>query len=77
MATQDLAVFNSGSRTVSILLGKGDGIPSRAPGDFGVGGPFTSGVVSAFNGDGPPHLATDFVSILINNSGKAISKNSH
>jgi hypothetical protein len=73
---QDLAVFNSGSRNVSILLGKGDGT-FESPRDFGVGGPFSSGAVADFNGDGLPDLATDFVSILINNSGKAISKNSH
>jgi hypothetical protein len=72
---QDLAVFNSGSRNVSILLGTGDGTFESAI-DFGVGGPFTSGAVADFNGDGLPDLATDFVSILINNTGKAISKNS-
>jgi hypothetical protein len=61
-------VFNSNLRNVSILLGRGDG-SFESTRDFGVGGTFTSGAVADFNGDGLPDLATDFVSILTNDSG--------
>jgi FG-GAP-like repeat/FG-GAP repeat len=67
----DLATVNSGTDTVAILLGLGDGT-FQAPQDFGVPreGP-GSITVGHFNGDGRPDLATansfpfDSVSILL------------
>src|SRR5262249_17758150 len=66
----DLGVANSGSGTVSVLLGHGDGSFQDAS-DF-VAGPFPRSVaVGDFNGDGAPDLAVaNFpftVSVLLGN----------
>jgi hypothetical protein len=66
----DLAVANSGSNTISVLLGTGTG-------SFGAKTELTTGnnpqtaVIADFNGDGKPDLATanagsDTVSVLLN-----------
>src|ERR1700730_2764672 len=67
----DLAVANSSSNTVSILLGKGDGT-FGAKTDFGVGFRPRSVAVGDFNGDGKLDLAvanefSGTVSILLGN----------
>src|SRR5438034_348997 len=53
---QDLAVANSGSANVSILLGNGDGTFGAAS-NFGAGGQPHSVAVGDFNGDGNQDLA--------------------
>ena len=68
----DLAVANSSSNNVSVLLGNGDGTFQAAV-DFGAaGGPLLFSVaVGDFNGDGMPDLAVASgggVSVLINNT---------
>jgi len=69
----DLAICNSGSNSVSVLLGNGDGTFTAAPGSpVSVGsGPFAE-AVGDFNGDGKPDLAVanyndSTVSVLLGN----------
>jgi FG-GAP-like repeat len=68
--SQDLAVANANSNSVSVLLGNGDGT-FQAPRNFDTGiGPL-SVVVGDFNGDGVRDLAvasanSNNVSVLIN-----------
>jgi hypothetical protein len=67
----DLAVANSGSGTVSVLLGKGDGTFQAAQ-DYAVGSNPVSVVVGDFNGDGHLDLAVanfydGTVSVLLGN----------
>src|SRR5262249_9133055 len=52
----DLAVSNSGSANVSVLLGNGDG-SFQAARSFGAGSNAWSVAVGDFNGDGTPDLA--------------------
>ena len=71
----DLAVVDSGSANVSVLLGNGDG-SFQAAQDFGVGRSPNSVAVGDVNGDGRPDLAvanwvSNNVSILINNTPMA------
>ena len=65
----DLAVANSGSNDVSILLGNGDGT-FQGPLTFAAGSSPRSVAVGDFNGDGSPDLAVvspdaDVVSVLL------------
>jgi hypothetical protein len=53
---QDLAVANSGSNSVSVLLGNGDGT-FQEPRNFAVGSNPSSVAVGDFNGDGVQDLA--------------------
>jgi hypothetical protein len=67
----DLAVANSGSNTVSVLLGNGDGT-FQAARNFGVGNTPDSVAVGDFNRDGRPDLAVanfygNDVSVLLGN----------
>jgi hypothetical protein len=55
---RDLAVANSGSNDVSVLLGKGDGTFEAAV-NFPVGGSPNSVAVSYFNGDSIQDLAVE------------------
>jgi uncharacterized repeat protein (TIGR01451 family) len=52
----DIAVLNSGSNNVSILLGNGDGTFQAAK-NYDVGNSLSSIAVGDFNGDGKPDLA--------------------
>ena len=69
----DLAVANSGSGTVTILLGKGDGTFTQAPNSPIAAGTYPWSLASGdFNGDGTPDLAVvnygdNTVSILLGN----------
>ena len=51
----DLAVANSGSNNVSVLLGNGDGT-FQAPVNYTAGSRSASVAVADFNGDGKPDL---------------------
>ena len=71
----DLAVANSGSNNVSVLLGNGDG-SFQAARSFGAGSTPRSVAVGDFNGDGVQDLAvansgSNNVSVLINNTPMA------
>lgn len=78
----DLAVVNS-TKTVSILLGNGDGT-FGAKMDYGPGGPWppgcSSGVIGDLNADGKPDLAVagmspDSVSVLLGNGNGTFGGN--
>jgi len=71
-AVPDLAVANSGSNNVSVLLGNGDG-SFQAARNFGAGGGPRSVAAGDFDGDGLPDLAvanfsSNDGSVLINNT---------
>ncbi len=63
---QDIAIANSGSNTVSVLLGNGDGT-FQTQASYAVGGGPSSVVVGDFNGDGKVDLA------VVNTAGNTIS----
>jgi len=68
----DLAVANSGSNNVSVLLGNGDGSFQAVQNFEAESRPFSI-AVGDFNGDGLPDLAvanglSNNVSVLINNT---------
>jgi uncharacterized repeat protein (TIGR01451 family) len=69
----DLAVLNSGSGTVSVLLGNGDGTFQNAK-HFNVGASPTSIAVADFNGDGKLDLAVGIpVGVLISCTGASVN----
>ena len=63
---QDIAIANSGSNTVSVFLGNGDGT-FQTQASYAVGGGPSSVVVGDFNGDGKVDLA------VVNTAGNTIS----
>ena len=55
--TSDLAIANTASGSVSVLLGDGDG-NFQAPRTFAAGAAVWAVAIGDFNGDGAPDLAT-------------------